>query len=101
MTRTTLAPAALAAIGAALAVIGPGATAHPAVPHAKLTMAQARAIALKRAPGKIADAEYEKEGGGWRYSLDIRQGRRIHEIGVDANSGRIVEDKFEGLHDKD
>ena len=74
-------------------------TAHK--PAAKLSMAQARAIALRKAPGKIADAEYEKEGGGWRYSFDVRQGARIHEIGVDANTGRVVEDKFEGLHDKD
>jgi uncharacterized membrane protein YkoI len=95
-------PAALAAsLAAALAIAGTGAIAHSPAPHAKLSMAQARAIALKRAPGKVADAEYEKEGGGWRYSFDIRQGKRIHEIGVDANSGRIVEDKFEGLKDKD
>jgi len=84
----------------AVTAISTGALAAQA-PLAKLTMAQARAIALKRAPGKIADAEYEKEGGGWRYSFDIRQSRRIHEIGVDANTGRIVEDKYEGLHDKD
>jgi len=90
----------IAALGIASFGLAATAGAAPA-PHAKLTMAQARAIALKRAPGKIADAEYEKEGGGWRYSFDIRQGRRIHEIGVDANSGRIVEDKFEGLKDKD
>lgn len=72
-----------------------------AKPPAKLTMAQARTIALKKAPGRVEDAEYEKEGGGWRYSFDIRQGKRIHEIGVDANTGRVVEDKYEGLHDKD
>ena len=64
-------------------------------------MAQARAIALRIAPGKIVDAEYEKEAGGWRYSFDIRQGNRIHEIGVNANNGRIVENKYEGLNDKD
>lgn len=78
-----------------------GAATAATKPPAKLTMAQARAIALKKAPGRVQDAEYEKEGGGWRYSFDIRQGKRIHEIGVDANSGRIVEDKYEGLHDKD
>jgi uncharacterized membrane protein YkoI len=50
---------------------------------------------LKLAPGKIVVAEYETEGGGWRYSFDIRQGKRIHEIGVDANSGKIVENTFE------
>lgn len=79
----------------------PAIAASPAKPHARLTMAAARAIALKAAPGRVQDAEYEKEGGGWRYSFDIRQGKRIHEIGVDANTGRIVENKFEGLHDKD
>ncbi len=75
--------------------------AKQSAPPAKLTMAQARAIALKLAPGKIADAEYEMEGGGWRYSFDIRQGKRIHEIGVDANTGKIVEDKYEALNAKD
>jgi len=83
----------------ALAFILPGTTAfatggaHKPVP--KLSMALARAIALKRAPGRIKDAEYEFENGGWRYSFDIAQGNRIHEIGVDAMTGRIVEDGFE------
>lgn len=58
-------------------------------------MGQARAIALKAAPGKVIDAEYEKEAGAWRYSFDIMQGKRIHEIGVNANTGKIVEDKYE------
>lgn len=86
---------------AVLAIPAAPAGASSPAPKAKLTMAQARAIALKVSPGRIQDAEYEKEGGGWRYSFDIRQGNRIHEIGVDANSGRIVENKFEGLRDKD
>lgn len=74
---------------------------NAATPASKLGMAKARAIALKVAPGKVQKAEYEKEGGGWRYSFDIRQGNRIHEIGVDAHTGKIVEDKFEGLNEKD
>lgn len=81
---------------AAIALV---AAAHP--PRARVTMAQARAIALHRAPGRIVDSEYEKEAGAWRYSFDIRQGKRIHEIGVSAATGRIVEDKFEGLHERD
>ena len=36
-----------------------------------------------------------------RYSFDIRQGNRIHEIGVDVVTGRIVEDKFEALNARD
>ena len=34
---------------------------------------QPKAMALKLAPGKIISSEYEKEGGGWRYSFDIQQ----------------------------
>lgn len=61
----------------------------------------ARAIALKQAAGKIADAKFEKGGGAWRYSFDIWQRQRIHDIGVDANTGRIVENKYEGRHNKE
>jgi len=93
-------PFLLAATVAALSAL-PTASAVAATPPAKITKAQARTIALKAAPGVVQDAEYEKEGGGWRYSFDIRQGTRIHEIGVDATSGRIVEDKFESRNDKD
>lgn len=70
-------------------------------PTPRLSMAQARVIALKRAPGRIKDAEYELEKGAWRYSFDIVQDGRIHEIGVNAMSGAIVEDTFESAADKD
>nr|WP_294814842.1 PepSY domain-containing protein [uncultured Sphingomonas sp.] len=79
----------------AILLATPAGAVPQAAPKAKLTMAQARAIALKTAPGKVAKAEYEKEDGGWRYSFDIRQGSRIHEIGIDAHSGKIVENAFE------
>ncbi|MBI2801123.1 MAG: PepSY domain-containing protein [Gammaproteobacteria bacterium] len=70
-------------------------------PPAKLSIKQAQSIALDIAPGVVVDAEYEQESGAWRYSFDIRQGQRIHEIGVDANSGKIVEDSYEALDAKD
>lgn len=76
----------------------------PQVVQAKpagITMAQARAIALHAAPGRVEKAEREREGGGLRYSFDIRQGQRIHEIGVDVATGKIVENKFEALNDRD
>ena len=92
---------ALLLVGGALLGTPFVAQAQAAKPPAKLTMAQAKDIALKAAPGTIVDSEYEDENGGWRYSFDIRQGKMIHEIGVDANSGKIVEDKFEGTKDKD
>ncbi len=74
---------------------------NDAGPPAKLTQSEAQAIALNAAQGTIVDSEYEKENGAWRYSFDIRQGKRIHEIGVDANTGKIIEDSYEGVKDKD
>nr|WP_184003192.1 PepSY domain-containing protein [Stakelama sediminis] len=85
----------VAAIAAALPF---AAQAHPA---ARITKAQAERIALKAAPGKVLEADYEKENGAWRYSFDIRQGNRVHEIGVDANSGKIVESSYETAGEKD
>lgn len=83
---------------AASALVGPQiANAKPA----GVTMAQARAIALHAAPGRIEKSEREREGSGLRYSFDIRQGNRIHEIGVDVATGKIVEDKFEALNARD
>lgn len=70
-------------------------------PTAKISMTAARAQALKLAPGRVISAEYENEGGGWRYSFDIQQKRNVQEIGIDAMTGRVVENKSEGVRDKD
>ena len=66
--------------------------------HAKVTMTEARAIAMKAHPGKITDEELEKEAGGsgLRYSFDIRDGKVTHEVGVDAQTGALLENKEEG-----
>jgi uncharacterized membrane protein YkoI len=85
----------------ALAALAAAGGAQAAAPHARLSMTQARAIALRAAPGRVISGEYEKEGGGWRYSFDIQQRGHVQEIGVDANTGRIVENKSEGKVDHD
>lgn len=79
----------------------PAATAKMAVPKPKVSMAQARKIALRLAPGNITKSEYEKEGGGWRYSFDIQQKGHIQEIGLDAMTGKVVQNKSEGKVDHD
>lgn len=86
----TLATATLAS-----ALLTGAALATAPAPAARLTMAQARVIAMKVARGQVTKQDYEKEKGAWRYSFDVREGKRIHEIGVDANTGRIVENVFE------
>jgi uncharacterized membrane protein YkoI len=62
-------------------------------PHAKIGLSNARAIALNAHPGAITDEELEREAGGTglRYSFDIRSGSSIHEVGVDAKTGRVLE----------
>jgi uncharacterized membrane protein YkoI len=68
--------------------------------QAKISMEQARAIALKARPGTIADSELEKEAGGsgLRYSFDVTNGGKTYEVGVDAETGKILENAPEGLN---
>jgi uncharacterized membrane protein YkoI len=65
--------------------------------NAKITLAEARDIALKTFPGTISSEELEKEkgGSGLRYSFDIKNGAVVHEVGVDAKTGRILENGVE------
>jgi uncharacterized membrane protein YkoI len=59
--------------------------------QARITMEQARAIALKRAPGNVEGSELEKEHGKLVYSFDIRNAKgTITEVQVSALSGKIV-----------
>ena len=89
-------------IVAMIVALGAGSAAVAAKPPAaKIPMAQARAMALKLAPGKIISSEYEKEGGIWRYSFDIQQRGHVQEIGIDGRTGKVVENKSEGKVDHD
>ena len=82
------------------------ATASPAAAYtgqelagkAKVTIEQARAIALKAHPGQIKDEELELEAGGagLRYSFVVKNGAVAQEVGVDAETGRVLENKPEG-----
>ena len=70
------------------------------LPLAKVTLAQARKTALVAHPGVITDQELEKEGGGTglRYSFDIKANGKTFEVGVDARTGKVLENKAEGPH---
>ncbi len=93
--------AAAAVAGSALAM--PAHTAfkgHDLAGHAKVSLAQARATALKARPGMVTDQELEREGGGsgLRYSFDIKSGARTFEVGVDAKTGAVLENGAEGAN---
>lgn len=66
----------------------------------KLSLEDARRIALERYPGEIVETEYEVEANGAAsYEFDIRtaDGREL-KLEVDAASGRIVEDAQEEFY---
>jgi len=67
---------------------------------AKITLEQARSIALKAHPGAITDEELEKEkgGSGFCYSFDVKSGNVVYEVGVDAQTGKVLENAKEGPH---
>ncbi|HVA84376.1 MAG TPA: PepSY domain-containing protein [Candidatus Binataceae bacterium] len=94
-TRVLLHSAVLAVLtaGTALAFTG-----ENLLPQAKITLAQARKVALKAYPGKIVSEELEQESGGsgLRYSFVIRHQKVKHEVGVDAKTGALLENAVEG-----
>ena len=85
--------AALAAPAKTLAYVG-----QELAGKAQISINQARAIALKAHPGYVKDQELEKEvgGSGLRYSFDIISGGTTFEVGVDAATGTVLENKAEG-----
>lgn len=70
------------------------------LPLAKISLAQARATAVAARPGRITDQELEKERGGTglRYSFDIRSNGKTFEVGVDARTGKVLENDAEGAN---
>ena len=68
------------------------------LPQAKITLAQARQTAVRAHRGVITDQELEKERGGTglRYSFDIKNNGKTFEVGVDARTGKVLENKAEG-----
>ena len=91
----------------ALAIVTPGLacnafayTGEKLANTAKITMEQATGVALKARPGKITDKELEREkgGSGLRYSFDLLSKGITYEVGVDAQTGAVLENTREGAH---
>jgi uncharacterized membrane protein YkoI len=85
--------AALASPAAQLTASSPAFAGRQYAREARVTLADARAIALKARPGRITDQELERErgGSGLRYSFDVKSRGRTYEVGVDAKSGKVLE----------
>jgi uncharacterized membrane protein YkoI len=103
MRKTTLRIAGAALLAAAVAMPPALASAEAAPAKPAFGMSKARAIALKAYPGKIVkeELEHERGGSGLRYSFDMRRGKHWREVGVDAMTGRVLENTREGANPKD
>ncbi len=90
--------ALLSATGASAAPAEKGLKGADLAPTAKVTLAAARKTALAARPGAITDQELEKENGGTglRYSFDIKSNGKTYEVGVDARTGKVLENGAEG-----
>lgn len=69
---------------------------------AKVSLATARVTAMHTYPGKIVAEELEKESGGsgLRYSFDIKNGDAVHEVGIDARTGKVLENSVDSPADE-
>lgn len=95
MTRSAIVRLACIAIAACSATGAFAYTGENLAHNAKLTMAQATAIAEKARAGVITDRELERENGGLRYSFDVKAKGHTYEVGVDAMTGKVLENRAE------
>ena len=66
--------------------------------QARISKEQALSIVQKELPGgKIVKSELEKEkgGSGLRYTFDVKSNGAIHEVGVDAKTGKVLENSMD------
>ena len=89
---------AIAALAIALPLPAFAYTGEKLERYVNVSAARAKAAALKKEPGTIVGMELEKEKGGTgiRYTFTISIRGIKHEVGIDANTGVVLEDILEG-----
>lgn len=89
--------------------LGAGAAAAASYPgqqyasHAHVAIEQARATVIRLVPhSTIVAQELEREtgGSGWRYSFDVKTAAETREVGIDAQSGKVLENSVESASSK-
>ncbi len=58
-------------------------------PSGKITPWQAMKIATINTPGKPLQATFEHEDGKWIYGVVVVSGKTLHEVEVDATTGKV------------
>jgi len=68
----------------------------------KLSIKDAKLIALARVPGKIMDAEFEKEHGRLQYAFDILgEDGKTYDVEIDAITGEVLQADLDDDDDDD
>ena len=82
--------------------LAPLAHAEPQPPANRVSIEDARKAASTRFNGKVQGEELEFEGGKWIYSFDMKspKDKRVHEIHVDAISGKVIDAHTETAADE-
>lgn len=98
MRNLLLLAGGLAIAGTAYAAPSASFKGRDLLPLTRVSLETARATALKARAGNVTDEELEKEkgGSGLRYSFDIASAGKAFEVGVDAKTGKVLENKAEG-----
>jgi uncharacterized membrane protein YkoI len=68
----------------------------------KISVKDAKLIALGRVPGKVMDAEFEKERGRLQYAFDILgTDGKTYDVEIDAITGEVLQAELEDDDDDD
>lgn len=67
----------------------------PAMAAGKITAAQARKVVMAKYPGatQVGKTTYENEEKGWEYGVTVRYKGVLHEVMVDAKTGKIASEE--------
>jgi hypothetical protein len=86
----------------ALALVPCFAMAKETPPANRVPIEKARAAATRAFHGGIQGEELEFEGGKWIYSFDLKtsKDKRVHEVHVDALSGKVLDIHTESASDE-
>ena len=101
MRTTAMIPLALilaASVAGAQGTVKKNETQAELQKEAKMTMADARAMAMREVPNaKVQAGEIEREGGKLIYSFDMKVAHKsgIDEVNIDAMTGKLVSKQHE------
>lgn len=59
-------------------------------PLAKITMEEAKAIALKEVTGTVNQVELDNENGNVVYSVEITNNKKSFDVKIDAGNGKVL-----------